>query len=109
VINEEALHNQIRIDAVLFKDCNGYWIVQAIQYNIVAKAKNIGEVREAFRRQLAANLALNSRFGRRGLKGISPAPERFRILFEEAREMLHSVDPLMNYHEKLDIRLVDFI
>lgn len=109
IMSDEATGNQLRIDVLAFEDRAGVWIAQGIQYDIVARAKSVGGIQEAFMRQLAANLALNTRFGRRGLEGIPPAPEQFRALFDDAKEMLQPLSPSRNPHvrEKLDIRLVD--
>ena len=107
-MTNEAARNQIMIDVVAFEDRDGNWIAQGIQYDIVARAKSVGGLREAFMRQLAANLALNTRFGRSGLEGIPAAPDRFRALFEDAKEMLKPLSqPPSRIREKLDIRLAD--
>jgi hypothetical protein len=95
-----------KIEVVAFEDHNGVWFAQGVQYDIVARAKSALGLREAFSRQVAANLALNQRFGREGLEGIPPAPEKFRRMFEEAKERLSPTNP-RRVGEDMDIRLVE--
>jgi hypothetical protein len=89
-----------KIEVVAFEDHNGVWFAQGVQYDIVARAKSALGLREAFSRQVAANLALNERFGREGLEG------KFRRMFEEAKERLSPTNP-RPVGEDMDIRLVE--
>jgi hypothetical protein len=110
MIKNEA-HKSIHIDVVAFVDRDGTWIAQGIQYDIAAHARSPGGLREAFMRQLAANLALNSHLGRETLEGIPPAPARFKALFEHAKEQLTPLAPPPSpprpIREQIDMRLVE--
>jgi hypothetical protein len=55
---------------------------------------------------MAANRALNQKFGREGLEGIRPAPEKFRRMFEGAKDRLSPTNP-RHVSEDMDIRLVE--
>jgi hypothetical protein len=106
----ETGRNQLKIDVVAFMDRDGNWIAQGIQYDIAARAPSPLGLREAFQRQLLANLALNARLGREGLDGVPPAPDRFRALFEAAKEQLISVSPpaaSRRGREEIDMRLAE--
>lgn len=100
----------VRIDVVAFQDSDGSWIAQGIQYDIVAKAKRLIDIRKAFERQLIANLRINEKLGRSGFDGIPQAPDRFRRAFERAVEHMN---PLIDNDrsgtalpmESIDIRL----
>jgi hypothetical protein len=76
------------IDVIAFEASDGAWIAQGVQYDIVARAKSPAALRDAFRRQISANMELNKKFGRHGLEGIPPAPEKFKRLFDEAKERM---------------------
>jgi hypothetical protein len=76
------------IDVIAFETSDGIWIAQGVQYDIVARAKSPAALRDAFRRQIFANMELNKRFGRSGLDGIPPAPEKFKRLFDDAKERM---------------------
>jgi hypothetical protein len=109
----DAARNIIKIDVVAYKDHDDNWIAQGIQYDIVAHARSPGGLREAFTRQLAANLALNTHLGRQKLEGIPPAPNRFKVWFDEAREKLTpltpSPTPSRSIREEIDIRLAETV
>jgi hypothetical protein len=94
----------IKIDVVAFEDPDGFWIAQGIQYDIVAQAKSVAAIRKAFSRQLAANVVLNAKFGREGLEGIPPAPEKFKRMFEAAGDELRPV--ARPAYEKMDAKPV---
>jgi len=96
-----------KIDVIAFEAGEGLWIAQGIQYDVVARAKSVAGIREAFLRQIAANVALNAKFGREGLQGIPPAPEKFKRMFEEASERLSQTS--QRAREELDIRLVEAV
>ena len=76
------------IDVIAFETSDGTWIAQGVQHDIVARAKSPSALRDAFRRQIFANMELNKKFGRSGLDGIPPAPEKFKKLFDDARERM---------------------
>lgn len=73
------------IDVIAFKTSDGTWIAQGVQYDIIARAPSAAALEGAFRRQIYANMELNKKFGRNGLEGIPPAPEKFKRLFNEAK------------------------
>jgi hypothetical protein len=86
------------IDVIAFETSDGTWIAQGVQHDIVARAKSATALRDAFRRQISANMELNKKFGRNGLEGIPPAPEKFKRLFDEAKErMSPTVAPPESY------------
>jgi hypothetical protein len=97
----------MRIDVVAFEDPKGNWIAQGIQYDIVARAHSVGGLREAFHRQVLANLRLNAQLGREGLEGIPPSPQHFKSLFDEAKEQLTPLAALPPVRQELDIRVAE--
>jgi hypothetical protein len=95
----------IKVDVVAFEDHDGYWIAQGIQYDIVARAKSVAGIREAFIRQLHANVSVNARLGRDGLDGLPAAPEKFQRLWAEAKERM---TPLGSQAQnQIDIRIAE--
>ena len=75
--------DNLKINAVAFKEGDA-WIVQGIEYDIVAHATTITALPLAFTRAVLENMLITEHLGRRPLEGIKPAPERFRQLFDNA-------------------------
>jgi hypothetical protein len=99
----------ITIRAVAFKE-GGVWVVQGIEYDICAHAKDPAGVPNAFQRAVAENICITQHLGRKPLQGIKPAPEHFREMFERAearvsavRKPAHSQLPVT----EMDIRLAE--
>ena len=95
----------VKIDVVAFEDQEGLWVAQGIQYDIVATARSVPDLRKAFVRQVQANLALNAKLGREGLDGIPPAPEAYRRLWEQAEVKLEPLPP--HPQNNIDMRLAE--
>jgi hypothetical protein len=72
------------MNAVAFQQ-GDVWVVQGIQYNLVAVARNVQDVPKAFmnavieRVHVAEHLGLDDPF-----LGVGPAPERFHKMFDAA-------------------------
>jgi hypothetical protein len=83
------------INAVAFKEGNA-WIVQGIEYDIVAHAYEVAALPTAFVRAVLDNIAITRHLGRRALEGIMPAPAHFRVLYERAQTEIpppKTIDP----------------
>jgi hypothetical protein len=76
--------DRFQINAVAFKEGDA-WVVQGIEYDIVAHAHEVTALPNAFIRAVLENIVITEHLGKRALEGIRPAPERFRELFEEAQ------------------------
>jgi hypothetical protein len=74
---------RVAINAVAFKEGDSY-VIQGIEFDIVAHADDVMAVPDAFGRAVAENILIARHLGRQPLEGIGPAPERFRKLFESA-------------------------
>jgi len=85
----------IKLDVVVYED-GDVWVAQAIEFDIAARARKPSELRRAFERALAANLAINHELGRAALDGIDPAPPEFREMFERAPFDLSERDGVMS-------------
>jgi hypothetical protein len=97
----------ITIRAVAFEE-GGVWVVQGIEYDICAHAKDPAGVPNAFRRAVAENICITQHLGRRPLQGIKPAPARFREMFERAEAKVSSVhEPEQLPIADMDIRLAE--
>ena len=79
------------INAIVFKE-GDLWIIQGIELDIVARASNVADAPQAFLRAVLDNAVITEELGRAPLAGISPAPERFRLMFERAKTALSLVD-----------------
>jgi len=74
----------INVDAVAFQDASGDWIAQCIQYDISVHAKSLPELKKALEREIAANVCINEKLGRKGLEGIPSAPKKYEEVFNSA-------------------------
>jgi hypothetical protein len=79
--------DQIHINAVAFKEGEA-WVVQGIEYDIVAHTYDVVKLPHAFTRAILENIFITEKLGRRPLEGIKPAPERFREMYEQAETEL---------------------
>ena len=81
--NGERPSTQFQINAVAFKEGDA-WVVQGIEYDIVAHAYDVTTLPHAFMRAVIENMAVTEHLGRKPLEGIKPAPAHFRLLFQDA-------------------------
>lgn len=95
------------INAIVFKQ-GDLWVIQGIEFDIVARAHNVADAPEAFMRAVADNAIITEELGREPLGGIKPAPEEFRLMFERAKTVLSLVSdvtlprlPLNDIHLRL--------
>jgi hypothetical protein len=93
-VPELKVPEKILINAVAFQEGEA-WVVQGIEYDIVAHAYDVKALPDAFGRAVMENIVITEHLGRRPLEGIKPAPKRFRDLFELARVELRGV----GFHE----------
>jgi hypothetical protein len=73
-----------KIHAVAFME-GDTWVIQGIEHDIVAHAKDVTALPYAFMRAITENVFVGQHLGRKPLEGIRPAPERFRELYENAQ------------------------
>ena len=88
--------SDIQISAVAFQE-GDVWVVQGIEYDIVAHASEIDRLPAAFMRAIVENAYITEHLGRRPLEGIKPAPAHFRALFDNARTELRAILPLEDH------------
>jgi hypothetical protein len=87
--------SQFVINAIAFKEGNA-WVVQGIDYDIVAHAYDVLSAPQAFMRAVLENLVITEHRGRTPFEGIKPAPDRFRSMYEEAEL---EIRPLKKHQE----------
>ena len=87
---KEGNFSHFHINAVAFKEGNA-WVIQGIEYDIVAHAYDVTAAPHAFMRAVVENMVITEHLGRRPLEGIKPAPERFRSMYEEAEVEMRPV------------------
>jgi hypothetical protein len=80
----------ITIRAVAFEE-GGVWVVQGIEYDICAHAKDPAGVPNAFQRALAENICITQHLGRKPLQGIKRAPAHFEEMFDRAEAKVSAV------------------
>jgi len=98
----------VTINAVAFQEGNA-WVIQGIEYDIVAHTYDVQKVPEAFTRAVLENVAITEHLGRKPLEGIKRAPERFREMYEKAHvemRQLRSPNPAMTAPE-VSVRLAE--
>ena len=81
---------QVHINAIAFKEGDA-WVVQGIEYDIVAHAYDVAKLPDAFTRAVLENIVITEHLGRRALEGIKPAPDRFREMYEHAETEMRSI------------------
>ena len=82
--NDKGSFSQFQVNAIAFKEGDA-WVVQGIEYDIVAHAYDIVAAPSAFMRAVVENIVITKHLGRNPLEGVKPAPERFRSMYEEAK------------------------
>lgn len=82
--------SNIHINAVAFKEGDA-WVVQGIEYDIVAHVYDVAKLPHAFVRAVLENILITERLGRQALEGIKPAPSRFREMYEHAETELRLI------------------
>lgn len=73
----------VTISAVVFPD-GDYWVVQGIEHDICAQGRTIKDACQAFEEAVCANAMIGLAGGIAPLADISPAPEKYRRMFEHA-------------------------
>jgi hypothetical protein len=87
---EGGMMNTITISAVAFEE-NGVWVVQGIEYDICAHAKDPAGVPMVFGRAVVENACITEHLGRKPLQGIKPAPAKFKEMFDRASTQVNAV------------------
>ena len=87
--------HKIQIRAVAFQEGGdgGPWVVQGIEYDIVAHSKSVEDIPQTFMRAVIENCHITEHLGRKPLEGIKPAPDRFKEMFDRSKTELKSVAP----------------
>jgi hypothetical protein len=80
---QEGSFSHFQINAIAFKEGDA-WVIQGIDYDIVAHTYEVTAAPHAFMRAVIENMVITQHLGRRPFEGINPAPERFRSMYEEA-------------------------
>ena len=80
---EPSMSTEIYVRAVAFQEGDA-WVAQGIDYDIVAHASTLTDLPTAFTRAVLENACITSQLGREPMEGIKPAPEHYRLMFEEA-------------------------
>lgn len=79
------------IRAVAFRQ-GDVWVIQGVDYDIVAQTKDPLDAPGAFLRAVIATAAVNAEHGRMGLDSIQAAPARFREMFQQARKAVRDLN-----------------
>jgi len=80
---EKTPSPHFKINAIAFKEGDA-WVIQGIEYDIVAHTDDVTTLPQAFMRAVMENMIVTEHLGRKPLEGIKPAPERFRTLYDDA-------------------------
>jgi hypothetical protein len=73
----------LQLRAVAFPE-GDIWVVQGVEYDVVAQANDLTDAPGAFLRQFVSTLMAYQHLGEGGVDMIPPAPDRFREMFETA-------------------------
>lgn len=77
------MEQSIRMNAVAFQE-GDVWVVQGIQYNLVAMARSVQDIPTAFVNVIIERLLVAEHLGVDPFQGIAPAHDRFHKMFEAA-------------------------
>lgn len=100
------MDRRITINAVAFPE-GETWVVQGIEYDIVAEAGSPSQIAAAFVKAVVENLCISEELGKEPLAGIGRAPAHFKELFDEAyAEMIRAKVPTLPTAE-MAIRLAE--
>jgi hypothetical protein len=83
--------DQVQINAVAFKE-GDLWVVQGVDYDIVAHADDLTKLPNAFIRVLLENIVIAKNLGKEPFEGIKPAPARFRFMYEKAETEMRPIN-----------------
>jgi len=78
------MSDEIYVRAIAFREGNA-WVAQGIEYDIVAHASDLADLHTAFTRAVLENACITAHFGREPMEGIKPAPDQYRVMFDEAQ------------------------
>jgi hypothetical protein len=82
-----------QLRAVAFKE-GDVWVVQGIEYDVVAQTDDLFEVPAAFLKALISTILVNRKLGRADFDRLKPAPKKFERMFEEAQLELNPTGPI---------------
>jgi hypothetical protein len=74
---------ELQISAIAFKEGDA-WVVQGIEYDIVAHTYDVSKLPYAFARAVLENIIIAEHLGRSALDGIKAAPAHFREMYDLA-------------------------
>ena len=77
------MEKTISMNAVAFQD-GEVWVVQGIQYNLVAMARSVQDIPKAFLNAMVERIAVADHLGLDPFLGVGPAPVRFHKMFEDS-------------------------
>lgn len=83
----------------------GPWVVQGIEYDIVAHSKSVEDIPQTFMRAVVENCCITEHLGRKPLEGIKPAPAKFREMFDKSKTELKPVMPSNAPAQTLSVRV----
>lgn len=78
--------NTIQVRAVAFQE-GDVWVVQGVEYDVVAQTRDPLDAPAAFLRALCSTLMINMKLGRSGFDRLKAAPTRFSEMFENASQL----------------------
>lgn len=78
----------LHLNAIAFQEGDA-WVIQGIEYDIVAHTRDVAKIPHAFARAVVDNILISKQLGREPLAGIRPAPKRFKAMFEQAETVMH--------------------
>lgn len=85
--------NKISMNAVAFQDGEA-WVVQGIEYNLVAMARTVQDIPKAFTNALVERMVVAEHLGVDPFEGVGAAPQRFREMYDEAMTELTLARPV---------------
>ena len=85
------MSQEISINAIAYEEGDA-WVIQGLEYDIVASASDLQSLPKAFTRAVFDSACITQHLGRKPLEGIGPAPAHFRALFEQAQLEMRAVN-----------------
>lgn len=98
------VETDITVNGIAYREGDA-WIVQGIEYDIVAFSETLGGLAKAFTEAIVENARITQHLGRAPLEGIKPAPAHFREMFKNAQSELRPVNPPTHRRPNVTVRV----
>jgi hypothetical protein len=80
------MNHKIKLSVLFLKE-NDSWVGQCLEHDIAAQGKTLDEAKTSLQHTIAGQMFLDAGSGKAPLLDIKPAPEYYRVKFENAEKL----------------------